>query len=107
ETYQNGVYQHYYDDPQNVLRLKYNPGDWKYQNFANVEFYYTDVLKERYNSVFEEDGLLLHAYAEALLRLLTQTPIFKALRKTDDFISYIINHDEDELEAIQSRLHIN
>lgn len=106
-AYQSGPYSEYYENPHNVTRLKYNPGDWKYKNFANVEFYYTDVLKERYNSVFEADGVLLNVYAQALLNFLYETPSFKQLNKTDDFISFIINHDDDELEAIGASLHIN
>lgn len=107
DEYKQGEYAEYYQDDNNILRLRYNPGDWKYQNFVSIEFIYEAKIKELFDVVLDPNSDTLLNYAERAMSKFKSTDVYQMIPKEKDFIAYCIDHDEDELEAINRTLSIN
>lgn len=105
--YQSGEFAFLYDDEQYIKRLKYNPGDWKYQNFVSIEFIYDEKIKELFDVVLDAKGIVLMNFAQKALLQFQESDVYKAIPKTKGFIAYCIDHDEDELDALARALAIN
>ena len=107
ESYQNGDYAFLYQTDDQKRRLKYNPGDWKYQNFVSIEFIYEAKIKELFDVVLNKEIDDLLNFAEQALVDFRKTEVYNSIPKDKDFIAFCIDHDEDELEAIKRVLRIN
>lgn len=107
EKYREGEYASFYNDEESVLRLKYNPGDWKYQNFVYIEFIYEDKIKELFDVSIDKNSNDLLNIAERALLDFRKTKVYQTIPKTDDFLAFCIDHDEDELDAIERSIKIN
>ena len=105
--YKAGEYGEYYGDLDNVNRLRYNPGDWKYQNFVSIEFIYHAKIKELFDVVLDADTDSLLKYAERAMTKFKKSEAYRLIPKEKDFIAFCIDHDEDELLAISRTLSIN
>ena len=54
-AYRNSEIGLIYQDEEQVQRLRYNPGDWKYQNFVSIEFIYEAKIKELFDVVLDKE----------------------------------------------------
>lgn len=107
KLYQNSEYAQLYYDSEQIDRLKYNPGDWKYQNFVSIEFIYPAKIKELYDVVLDAHSNDLLNYAEKALSKFKLTNTYQSIPKDKDFIAFTIDHHEDELDAIKRVISIN
>lgn len=107
DEYKSGEYSEYYKDIDQVNRLRYNPGDWKYQNFVSIEFIYEAKIKELFDVVLDPNTDSLLKYAERAMSKFKKTEVYNKIPKEKDFIAFCIDHDEDELEAIKRTISIN
>ena len=105
--YQNSEYSDLYNSKNQINRLKFNPGDWKYHNFVYIEFIYDDKLKELFDVVLDPNTNNLMNFAERALLDFKRTAVYQSIPKTVDFISFCIDQEEDELKAIQRSIRIN
>ena len=77
---------------------KWNPGNWVHQEFANIDS--DPKWRARVAPLGDENGIeldvagqLLESIARVAVRL-DQAGAFAALRRTDDFAVFVIDHDE-------------
>ena len=104
--YQNGKYAEHYQDKEDIEELKYNTGDWEYQCFDTLYLYSNEEIEEILGQIPDEDYTLLNEFLEEMLLLITEvlidfthTEIYQRIPKTEDFIAYAIDHDEDFYDA--------
>lgn len=107
KQYQEGNYAFLYQSDDQIKRLRYNPGDWKYQNFVSIEFIYDAKIKELFDVVLVESKNNLLDYAEQALLSFKKTETYEHIPKEKDFIAFCIDHEEDELEALDRALRIH
>lgn len=90
------------ESPEDLLDLRYNTGNWKYQCFETFYTLEEDRLQARYGD--DEEALLrdMTAFNHDLLKRLLATDAFRRIPKTDDFRVLCIDHDEDVAEALDS-----
>lgn len=104
--YQNGKYAEYYQTEEDIEDLKYNTGDWEYQCFDTIYLYSNEEIDEIMNQIPEDDYEKLNDFLEDMLLLVsevlmdfTKTEVYAQIPKTEDFIAYTIDHDEDFIDA--------
>lgn len=105
--YQSNEFSDHYQTIEQINTLKFNTGDWKYQCFDTIYILDDPQLNDIYGELPEDDGQSWHEFVESLMLLFsesllefTQTDTYKAIPKTQDFIAYAIDHDEDFNDAI-------
>ncbi len=105
--YRSGPYADAYLTEEAVIDLRYNTGDWEYQSIDTlypisqleldeIANELTDDNLESWKSVIQK---ILSLFEDSL-SLFKQTDTYKQIRKTDDFIAFCIDHDEEVLEAL-------
>ena len=107
DLYQAGSYADLYEEEDYIFRLKYNPGDWKYQNFVYIEFIYEAKIKELFGVEINRKSDDLLKIAQRALLEFKKTEVYKEIPKTQDFIAFCIDHEEDERDAINRSLRQN
>lgn len=107
DSYKNSEYQMFYQTKEQIERLKYNPGDWKYQNFVSIEFIYKHKLVELFDTDLDPSTNVLLDFAEKTLSKFRLTNVYKEIPKDHGFIAFCIDNEEDELEAIKRAININ
>lgn len=107
KKYQMGEFSTFYKTTDQINRLKFNPGDWKYHNFVYIEFIYDEKIKELFDVVLDPETNSLMIFAERAMLEFKRSSLYQEIPKTDDFISFCIDHEEDELEAIARSIKIN
>ncbi len=109
-NYQNGEFGHLYKNEEDILSLKFNTGDWSFQCFESTNVLTDEELTEIFESL-PEDGYkswkefreeLMNVFCETLIEF-EKTKTYKKILKTNDFISFCIDHDED-FEAAMVRM---
>jgi len=82
--YQSGEFAASYQSPEAIQELKFNTGDWEYQCFSTCY-------------------LLSGAVFTECLVQFTQTEVYQAIPKTDGFMAFSIDHDEDVADMLAAR----
>ena len=106
--YQTGEFSKHYQSEEDINDLKFNTGDWEYQCFETLNVLTDDELTKIFNDLPEDDykswnefvGNLLEIFCETLIEF-TNTETFKKIPKTDNFLTFCIDHDEDFEDAIK------
>ena len=106
--YQTGKFSKHYQSEEEINALKFNTGDWEYQCFETLNVLTDDDLTKIFNDIPEDDykswkefvGNLLEFFCETLLDF-SKTETFKKIPKTDNFLAFCIDHDEDFEDAIE------
>ena len=108
EQYQNGDYPQYYQTNEDIKDLKFNTGDWEYQCFESINVLSDGELTEIFQSLPEDDYKSWKEFVEELMELFCETliefrktEIYTKIQKTEDFISFCIDHDEDFEQGIK------
>jgi len=106
--YQNGDYSQYYQSDEDVKDLKFNTGDWEYQCFESTNVLSDNELTEIFQSLPEDDYKSWKKFVQELMELFCETliefrktEIYRKIPKTNDFISFCIDHDEDFEPALE------
>ena len=106
--YQTGDFSRYYKSEEDTRELKYNTGDWDYSYFDSLDVFSNDELNKIYNVLPEDDDKSWNKFISNLLDLFTdclieftKTEIFAKIPKTEDFMCFCIDHDEDFDDAME------
>lgn len=85
--------------------IRFNTGDWEYQNFGKINVHQLEELDAI--SDIEDDYKTWDAFQEEFLDTLcecliefSKTETFNKIPKTDDFLFFSIEHDEELEEAM-------
>ncbi|ODQ05927.1 MULTISPECIES: DUF4303 domain-containing protein [Enterobacterales] len=103
--YQNKSGGNNYHSQDEINSLKYNTGDWEYQCFGTIYPINETYLEQLYQKSYE-DGSYPHVLTRIIqifsecLTLFKQTETYKKIPKTEDFIAFTIDHDEDVEDAL-------
>lgn len=100
--YQSGEWAASYQSPEAIQELKFNTGDWAYQCVSTLYVLSEDELQTIYERLSEDDfskwedivRQIRSIFAQSLLQF-TQTEVYRAIPKTDDFMAFSIDHDQD------------
>ena len=87
-------------DASAAANLRYNPGDWMYTDIAEAELFKEEELIARYQDNMEKQCADMRRLCEEILADFRQTDTFQNIPKTEDFVSYCIDHDEDPADAL-------
>ena len=106
--YQTGESSKYYKSEQDIIGLKFNTGDWKYQCFDTLYVFtdkeLTEISKELPDDEYKSWNIfirnLLELFTESLFEF-TKTETYKKIPKSKDFIAFCIDHDEDFEQAME------
>ncbi|MCT6516569.1 DUF4303 domain-containing protein [Proteus vulgaris] len=103
--YQNKSGGNNYHSQDEINNLKYNTGDWEYQCFGTIYPINETYLEQLYQKSYE-DGSYPHVLTRIIqifsecLTLFKQTETYKKIPKSEDFIAFTIDHDEDVEDAL-------
>ncbi|HEK0788833.1 DUF4303 domain-containing protein [Proteus sp. GOKU] len=103
--YQNQSDSCIYHSYEEIKNLKYNTGDWEYQCFSTIYPIDETCLEQLYHTSYEDGSYshvltkIIHIFSECLT-LFKQTDTYKKIPKTEDFIAFTIDHDEDVEDAL-------
>mgnify|MGYP000867196279 CR=1 FL=1 len=103
--YQNQSDSHVYHSNEEIKSLKYNTGDWEYQCFSTIYPIDETYLEKLYHTSYKDGSYshvltkIIHIFSESLT-LFKQTETYKKIPKTEDFIAFTIDHDEDVEDAL-------
>lgn len=108
--YQSGEFAASYQSPEAIQELKFNTGDWEYQCFSTCYLLSEDELQVIQQSLPEDDfseweeiaRQIRAVFTECLVQF-TQTEVYQAIPKTDGFIAFSIDHDEDVADMLAAR----
>lgn len=95
-----------FQDEEDILQLKYNPGDWTFLCIATTYVFTESELDEKYNDgehaweKFLKD--LMDVFTSTLIEF-SKTKSFEKIPKTKDFKFFCIDHDEN-FEDAEKRL---
>ena len=90
-----------YNQEENILELRYNPGDWEYTDISQVDLFSEEELAAKYQEDIEKQCEEIMNFCEDILRDFKKTDVFEKIPKTSDFIAFCIDHDEDVKEALE------
>ncbi|MDY3595632.1 DUF4303 domain-containing protein [Anaerotignum sp.] len=90
-----------YDQEENILDLRYNPGDWEYTDISQVDVFQEEELAAKYQDDIDKQCEEIMDFCEDILRDFKKTDVFEKIPKTSDFIAFCIDHDEDVKEALE------
>ena len=107
--YQSGKWAESYQSPEAIQELKFNTGDWEYQCFSTCYVLSEDELQTIQQSLPEDDfseweeivRQIRAVFNECLVQF-TQTEVYQAIPKTDGFMAFSIDHDEDVSDIVMS-----
>ncbi|WP_205334635.1 DUF4303 domain-containing protein [Flavobacterium fluviale] len=96
-----------------VKGLKYNTGDWEYQCFDTINVVSEEELNRIFNALPDDDYKSWNLFVEELMELFCEcmiefrhSEVYKNILKTENFISFCIDHDEDFEDAEQRMLRV-
>ncbi|MGE8343485.1 MAG: DUF4303 domain-containing protein [Flavobacterium sp.] len=109
-NYQNGRFSENYKTDEAIKGLKFNTGDWEYQCFDSINVLSEEELNNIYNDLPDDDYKSWNIFMEELMELFCEcliefrnSGVYNSIPKTEDFVSFCIDHDED-LEDATERL---
>lgn len=104
--YQKGKYADCYQTKEEIEELKYNTGDWDYQCFDTIYLFSNEEIDDILSEIPEGDDVQLNKFFDEILELIsealvdfTKSEVYNNIPKTNDFIAYAIDHDEDYFDA--------
>ena len=107
QRYQKG-YPEDYQTVEEINEIKYCMGDWEFLGF---DMFYDPLLNDIYDQLPEDDEQSKNEFIESVMILFseailefTQTDTYKAIPKTQDFIAYAMDHDENFTDIIPRML---
>ncbi len=108
EHYQKGEFSKYYQSENEIKDLKFNTGDWDYQCFETTNVLSEEQLTKIFNDLPDDDYKSWNEFIEYLTKIFceclidfTKTETYKKIPKTNDFLAFCIDHDEDFEDAIE------
>ena len=108
KDYHTGKYSEHYQSEEEINYLKFSTGDWKYQCFETIYVLTDDELTKIFNDLPEDDYKSWNEFVETLREIFCETLLdfsktetFKKIPKTDNFLAFCIDHDEDFKEAVE------
>lgn len=99
-------YPQTYNKESEILELKYNTGDWENMDISGFYVMTEEEMIERYGDDLEEQIQEMEQFCKEVLTEFCQTDIFKKIPKTENFIAYCIDHDQDVIEAIEEAINL-
>ncbi len=107
KDYQEGEFSENYQSQEEIRDLKYNTGDWNYSCFESLYVYDEKELDEIFWEMPDDDYQSWQKFANNLLELFTEslveftkTETYRKIPKTNDFLAFCIDHDEDVEQAM-------
>ena len=99
--YQNGDFADSYQTAEEILDLKFNTGDWEYQDVASYQVFSSDELMAMFGD--DVDSLIecMMDFNYKVLKAFVATEGFKIIPKTSDFQPICLDHEDDVLEALE------
>ena len=111
--YKNGKYGEDFKSDEAIRDLKYNTGDWEYQCFETINVLSEEKLEKIYNDFPDDDYKSQNLFIEELMELFAEciiefraSEVYESIPKSENFISFCIDHDEDFEDAEQRMLRI-
>lgn len=90
-----------YHQEENILELRYNPGDWEYTDICQVDLFSEKELAEKYQDDIDKQCEDIMDFCEEILSDFQKTEVFGKIPKTADFVAFCIDHDEDVKAALE------
>ena len=99
--YQKGAYAYMYQTAEDILDLKFNTGDWEYQDVGSYEVFSSDELQEMFGDDIDSliEGMMAFNYR--VLQAFVKTKEFSLIPKAADFQPICLDHEDDVLEALE------
>lgn len=101
-SYQSGSSKKYYQTDEDILCLRYNTGDWEYQDISSYTILEEIELSKLYGDNYDLIKSEIMTFNYQLLEQFCKTEAFEQIPKTQDFRVLCIDHDEDPDEAIKN-----
>lgn len=99
--YRQGKYADMYQTPEDILDLRFNTGDWEYQDVASYEVFSEQELQLMFGDDLESQIECMMDFNYQVLKAFTKSPIYQQIPKTKDFQPICIDHEDDVLEALE------
>lgn len=99
--YQTGLYQEHYQSQEDILDLRFNTGDWDYQDVASYTTFSEQELEDLYGDDIDQLCEDMMAFNYELLKEFVCSKSYQAISKTQDFCPICIDHEDDVLEALE------
>ena len=99
--YQNGDFADSYQTAEDILDLKFNTGDWEYQDVASYQVFSSDELMAMFGDDIDSLIECMMDFNYKVLRAFVATEVFKIIPKTSDFQPICLDHEDDVLEALE------
>ena len=106
--YQDGEFSESYQSEADINELKFNTGDWEYQCFETLHVLNDKELDKISQQMPNDDDETWNEFVNELLELFTESVIdftktetFSKIPKTEGFIAFCIDHDEDVDTAME------
>lgn len=90
-----------YRDEGYIRDLRYNTGDWEYIGISEIDLFDEDELTAKYQDDIEKQCDDMMILCDEILEDLRKTEIFERIPKTESFVSFCIDHDEDVYDALK------
>ena len=99
--YQNGDFADSYQTAEEILDLKFNTGDWEYQDVASYQVFSSDELMAMFGDDIDSLIECMMDFNYRVLKAFVATKAFNLIPKTADFQPICIDHEDDVLEALE------
>ncbi|MCP2040877.1 hypothetical protein L1281_001467 [Neisseria sp. HSC-16F19] len=105
------MYAEYRDNADAIRQVRYNTGDWDCQCFDTVYVLNEEELAELSACLDEGNTDAWFAFLDDLAQVcrqallaFTHTPEYERITKTDDFVCYVIDHEQDVADALATAI---
>lgn len=99
--YQNGEWGDSYQTAEDILDLKFNTGDWEYQDVSSYEVFSSDELMAMFGDDIDSLIECMMDFNYRVLKAFVATKEFNLIPKTADFQPICLDHEDDVLEALE------
>lgn len=99
--YQNGDFADSYQTAEEILDLKFNTGDWEYQDVASYQVFSSDELMAMFGDDIDSLIECMMDFNYRVLKAFVATNAFNLIPKTADFQPICLDHEDDVLEALE------
>lgn len=114
KNYQKKEFSRYYQAVSKIENLKYNAEDWECQCIDTTYILTEEQLTNIFNDLPDDNYASWKKFVEKLMKLFceclidfTKTETFKKIPKTNGFIIFCIDHDENFENAIEKLKMLN
>lgn len=99
--YAQGEYADMYETPEDILDLRFNTGDWEYQDVASYQVFSEQELSQMFEDDLDSQIECMMDFNYQALKAFTQSPSYQLIPKSKDFQPICIDHEDDVLEALE------